>query len=347
MKNTLVIGLLCLGIGFGAAWLVKPAKTPRETAEDLPSKSNTPPPAQKRPTTISERPSKSDNRPEDPKPVLVQGEEPAPDARVDQRRRGQDRFREMMVTRQKAKEEAQIKKLVDRLGLTDAQADQLRAHYAKNREKLQALMEGGEGDWSRVKDFTKMMRGDELEGALADILTEDQKSSYQEMKQRDRANQVEARAYKDLAKIQGVIDLSAEQKDQVYSILHEEADRSIDANKDANTMVSAFTEGLGITIDPGDLGIASVVQVQIDRAANGEQPEPQNGDWQKTMQENRQKEIDQKVEALAPVLDDAQEQTYRAHLESQGAGLLGGLLQGGNIEVEQFEIPATPAPEKE
>ena len=351
MKNSFVIGLLCLGIGFGAAWLVRPPSD--ETTTENAETKKSPVPAPSGPSTSSQDEiAKSDRpAPETDRKIVLNGEEVDPndpDIRA-QFTRGQDRFREMMARRQKSKEDAQIKKLVDRLGLTDAQADQLRAYFAKNREKLEAMIANGEGgDWSDIKNFTKMLRDDELDAALAGILTDDQKTTYEEMKQRDLNNRVEARAYKDLAEIQGVLDLSQEQKDEVYEILHDQAANQVDSNKDANAVVTAFTEGLGITINPEDFGISSVIQNQIDRAANGEQPSEDRGDWMRSIRENREQEIDQKVELLAPVLDDNQEDAYRTHLESRGAGFLGGLLGGGGAEfdVESFEIP-TPAPQPE
>jgi hypothetical protein len=311
------------------------------------------------PKTPAKVPSKSDrtgsvdapSAPEpatDPSKIVVNGQEIDPNnAEVrTEMRRGRDRFREMMAARQKSRQDAQIQKLVDRLGLSDEQAEKLRAHFEKNRADLASLTEGAE-DWTKIKELTGKLRGDDLDEVLGEILSDEQKLAYEEMQQRDRQNQIESRALKDLATIQGVLDLTAEQKDQVYEILHEDAATQIDTNPDANVLVSSFTEGMGINIDPGDLGIASIVQVQIDNAANGEQPSKNPAELMQVVQENRQREIDQKVERLAPVLDDRQEESYRNHLESQGAGLLGGFLQGrlgGGGEAPQGGNAPQPIP---
>lgn len=330
MKYSLTIGILCLTLGFGAAWLLKPGPPVETTAqpEEPPRRQAAAPAGPKSDRSPMGDPSTKSDRSESTPRIVINGEEVEPgneEARTEMRR-GRDRFREMMATRQKAKHEAQVQKLVDRLGLSEAQADQLRAYFEKNRADLAAMGEGPE-DWSRIKELTGKLRGDGLEEALAGILTEEQAAAYQEMKERDRQNQVEAKALRDLAQIQGVLDLSAEQKDQVYGLLHEDASTNLEKNSDANVIVSSFTEGLGINVEPGDLGIASVIQVQIDRASDGEQPSENPADWMQVVQENRQREIDQKVERLSPVLDDQQEAAYRAHLESQGAGLLGGFIQ--------------------
>jgi Spy/CpxP family protein refolding chaperone len=345
MKNTVLIGLLCLGIGFGAAKLLVQKPEGPESKE-----------IQKSPSTISGDPKRSadpsgeiakSNRPE-PSAIILNDKEADPNGEdIRQRfRSGQDRFRKMIAERQKNKEEAKIQKLVDRLGLTDAQADQLRAYFAKNREELEALMADGDGDWRKMRELTKSLGDDALDAALADILTDDQKTAYEEMKQRDLANKVEARAYRDLATIQGILDLNPEQKDQVYEILHKDAAQRVESNREANAIVTTITEGFGLDINPEDLGIgfSGAIQSFVNRAEDGEQPSEDRGEILQAMRDNRQQEIDNKVELLAPVLDDGQEDAYRTHLETRGGGLLGGLLQGGGISVESIEIDIPPAP---
>ncbi len=254
-----------------------------------------------------------------------------------------------MAERQKNKEEATIQKLVDRLGLTDAQADKIRAYFAKNREELEALMADGDGDWRKMRRLTKSLGDDALDSALADILTDEQKTAYEEMKQRDLANKVEARAYRDLATIQGILDLNPEQKDQVYAILHKDAAQKTESNREANSIVATITEGIGLDINPDDLGIgfSGAIQSFVNRAEDGEPPSENRGEILQSIRDNQQQEIDNKVELLAPVLDEGQEDAYRTHLETRGGGLFGGLLQGGGISVESFPTAPAPAPESE
>ena len=340
-----MIGLLCLGIGFGAARLLLPNPEDPESKDIQKSPSSTPGDP-KRSADLSAEIAKSD-RP-DPSAVILNGREADPNGEdIQQRfRTGQDRFRKIMAERQKNKEEATIQKLVDRLGLTDAQADKLRAYFAKNREELEALMADGDGDWRKMRRLTKSLGDDALDSALADILTDEQKTAHEEMKQRDLANKVEARAYRDLATIQGILDLNPEQKDQVYAILHKDAAQKTESNREANSIVATITEGIGLDINPDDLGIgfSGAIQSFVNRAENGEQPSENRGEILQSIRDNQQQEIDNKVELLAPVLDEGQEDAYRTHLETRGGGLFGGLLQGGGISVESTEIDIPPAP---
>ena len=343
-----MIGLLCLGIGFGAARLLLPNPEDPESKDIQKSPSSTPGDP-KRSADLSAEIAKSD-RP-DPSAVILNGREADPNGEdIQQRfRTGQDRFRKIMAERQKNKEEATIQKLVDRLGLTDAQADKLRAYFAKNREELEALMADGDGDWRKMRELTKSLGDDALDSALADILTDEQKTAHEEMKQRDLANKVEARAYRDLATIQGILDLNPEQKDQVYAILHKDAAQKTESNREANSIVATITEGIGLDINPDDLGIgfSGAIQSFVNRAENGEQPSENRGEILQSIRDNQQQEIDNKVELLAPVLDEGQEDAYRTHLETRGGGLFGGLLQGGGISVESFPTAPAPAPESE
>lgn len=352
MKNTVMIGLLCLGIGFGAARLLLPNPEDPESKDIQKSPSSTPGDPKRSAdlsADLSAEIAKSD-RP-DPSAIILNGREADPNGEdIQQRfRTGQDRFRKIMAERQKNKEEATIQKLVDRLGLTDAQADKIRAYFAKNREELEALMADGDGDWRKMRRLTKSLGDDALDSALADILTDEQKTAYEEMKQRDLANKVEARAYRDLATIQGILDLNPEQKDQVYAILHKDAAQKTESNREANSIVATITEGIGLDINPDDLGIgfSGAIQSFVNRAEDGEPPSENRGEILQSIRDNQQQEIDNKVELLAPVLDEGQEDAYRTHLETRGGGLFGGLLQGGGISVESFPTAPAPAPESE
>ena len=66
-----------------------------------------------------------------------------------------------------------------------------------------------------------------------------------------------------------------------------------------------------------------------------EEHEAQNPrDIMARMKERQQERINEKVEALRPILDDSQLHQYRSSLESKSGGIIGRLLQGldGNDE---------------
>lgn len=86
-----------------------------------------------------------------------------------------------------------------------------------------------------------------------------------------------------------------------------------------------MTDGMGIELDLEDLGISGASEM-ADVAATGEQTN--QADIMAKMKENRAKRLDEKVEALRPVLNETQLEAYRKNFESQSGGMFGGLGTG-------------------
>ena len=93
--------------------------------------------------------------------------------------------------------------------------------------------------------------------------------------------------------------------------------------------------GLDLDIDAEDLGITgAVIGGTEGEDASGEQARnPQK--MMERMRENQQKKVDEKVEALRPVLDDNQLEQYRKSLEIKQGGILGSFLGGFGKEAEE------------
>jgi len=63
-----------------------------------------------------------------------------------------------------------------------------------------------------------------------------------------------------------------------------------------------------------------------------ERPDPQA--MMAKMKENQAKQIDDKVKALSPVLNDSQLEQYRKDLELKSGGIFGGFMGGFNRDGE-------------
>ena len=87
-------------------------------------------------------------------------------------------------------------------------------------------------------------------------------------------------------------------------------------------MMSIVSSGVGIELDADDLGISGIMDAQI----GGEPGTTDPGDIMARMKENQAKKVNEKVEALSPVLDEKQLEQYRQHLESKSSGFLGGAM---------------------
>ena len=207
MKFNIILATICLALGATIAWVAKPDPTSTapqvENETDKPSKAQAAPSSSDDKREISERKIvESGNALESTIiPFGEEGDNP-------EGNRMQDRMSQMFKKRQMAKLDARIAKLVNQLNLTPAQEAALRKAAEEKMEGLGDLFSGN-GDRSNLAN---MMKGDGIDEALADILTPGQLEEHEEVKKRELANKVEAKALKNLAKLSN-LDLSQEQKD--------------------------------------------------------------------------------------------------------------------------------------
>lgn len=331
MKSPVILSILCIGLGIAIGWIVKP--DPEAPSSDV-AKAKTPeasnrkdPPASKPPVTESDRTTTPS--------VRVVGGGPQEEISEEQREemeKYQSRFGDMMKKRRMAKLDARISKLVAQLNLTPDQEAALRKAAEENVAGIDSMM-SGDFDPSQLSGLTG--EGG-LDDALAEILTDEQKEEHEALKKRELANKVEARALKNLAKLSN-LDMTQEQKDAAYDILYKQAEETVGQESPANGIFTAVTEGFGIELDAADIGIdfGAIGAEAYEDAKNGETPD--QGDIMARLKESQQKQIDKKVEALRPVLDDAQLEQYRKSLEIQQGGIFGGILGGFETGEEEGE----------
>lgn len=325
MKFPVILSIICIGIGIAIGWIAKPTSPDSEVAKvDSPKVSD-----RKEPSPAT-NPIEESDRKATPSVRVIGGEETEgmTNEQKAQRKKGQDFFGNMMKKNRTAKLDARISKLVAQLNLSPEQEAALRKAAEENVAGIDSMMDG-EFDPSKLGSLTGEGGLDE---ALAEILTDEQKEEHEALKKRELANKVEARALKDLAKLSS-LDMTQEQKDAAYDILYKQAEEKTTNQSPEAGIVSMITGGFGLDIDPDDLGIDLGAPLFEEAAREeGEAPKPQ--DIMARMKENQQKKIDEKVEALRPVLDDNQLDQYRKSLEIKNGGILGGMLGGFTQEAE-------------
>ena len=117
-KNSITAVLIVLisGIGFGVGWLLKPDSAHRESAKnkDLPAKKSSFVSRKKAPLVTPGKLGRSENRPEKPDHAFRSAETDR--TKTDDIK---EHFHEALMTRHKAKDEAQIQRLIGALGMTD------------------------------------------------------------------------------------------------------------------------------------------------------------------------------------------------------------------------------------
>lgn len=312
------MGLLMLVIGLLAGWLLKPASPPSEpvvetvpqrpVAQAVPAATDTPTVPTKR---ISREPTPAD-------PYAGMAEE-----QVVQVKKMQGEMAKAMVTRQRAKFEKQIERLAENLKLTDQQKSDLTRWLDVEMGKLEAL------DFTDMASsgFEGLLTEQALEKQLAASLTAEQTTALTAFKEREHQGKVDSMALKNLSLLQGVIDFEEGQRDEVFKVLAETADEKLRATEAKPDFTKAFTEGMGIEMDPYDLGI----QDALTESMTSEVSSPNAGDQVEMAKKIRQvidQRIETKIEKLRPVLNDRQLEQYRTELKTKGLGIYGTVLMG-------------------
>lgn len=320
MKFNILLAATCIAIGASIAWLAKP--DPKADTAEAEVVENKPRSNGKIGSSESQKRATSERtivEPEEVPPVAII---PADGEGREQAREMGNRMEQMFRKRQQAKLDARIAKLVSQLNLTPTQEAALRKAAADRMSSFGEMMKG-DVDPSKISE---MLKADVIDEALADILTPEQQEELEAVKKREIANKVEAQALKELAKLSN-LDLTQEQKDAAYDILYKDAQASVGNETPATGIVSMITEGFGIELDSDTLGVATAMIPDIGDIESGEVEQDPQAMMAKA-QENMTKRIDDKVEAMRPVLNDNQLNQYRKDLELKSGGIFGGLLNG-------------------
>jgi hypothetical protein len=146
----------------------------------------------------------------------------------------QERMKRQYAAKQKLKLDEKVAVLRKRLGLTDAQAASVRELLEKNPVGVQSIIARSmAGEQVDEKDSMLAMlrpgkKDAELTAKITELLTPEQQEVYTTVRQEQRANDVEVKANKELARLQSSLTLSPEQKDKAFATLTKLADEEYD-----------------------------------------------------------------------------------------------------------------------
>lgn len=187
-----------------------------------------------------------------------------------------------------------IQALIKKLNLDESQAKALREYMT---EKDQTLAELGsmENIMSGKLDGTKilpLLKDEHLLNAMEPHFNEEQNEALAAHQQNQIDNKIDSAALSKLSKIQGAVNLTPEQRENVYEQLTTDATAEFGNTSDEallqNYIASSFSAP-GINV----------------RASNSNNNPDAPGS-----------QIDNEVEKMTPFLDEVQLQQYRNHLES-------------------------------
>lgn len=209
-----------------------------------------------------------------------------------------------MQEQEMKRNEERIAKLAEKLGLDASQVARLRDYFKQQSEATKISV----GDDGKSVQMTQRSEGKSLDDFLKDLLTDSQEQDYAKMKETERDQRVEARTLREMASLTQAVELRPEQRDAVYAILQEQA--RADESAPGPKMFNA-----GMIEPPMDLGGegSSVDTVMSFRAVGGDGSEADVSAIEQA-QRKHQEQIDEKVNRMSGVLDEKQQEQYRASL---------------------------------
>lgn len=329
--SSVITPLATLGLGIVIGWVAKPDSGSTGAAPTASTRSADRP-AEKAPT-----PGSSPAHPAQARAAKTERATPdleeATEATEAQIATSSDKVSEMFTGNYRKKLDAYIATLEENVNLTPEQKAALKAAVEKQLADLNKFMKEGPGHNGPGDNPANPLENlppigtEALDSQLAALLNPEQQKAFDAYKTREKARQVDAKALKKLANLQGIFEFKEGQRDEVYRILSESAEASL-AKPDP---MSAYSDifngggmGMNIDMDPYDLGIQGIF---MDSAADLSRLQGDDKAMGKIFREKIDALIENKVNELKPVLDEAQLEKYRQELKTKGIGPYGSVLE--------------------
>jgi RNA polymerase sigma factor (sigma-70 family) len=220
-----------------------------------------------------------------------------------------------------------LKDLTEDLGLSPAQTASLKlALDARLKTFRASLDEGPEPDDTPEESMQKekgmivkaggLIRGVGLRDEIADILSAGQLTAFDGREAKEWQTRVEAHAYRELAKLAPVLDLSEEQKDQTFERLQQSSSGKLKADADVRAFMAMQKNQSPVKMELTNMAEAEFLSAAFDGDGS---LAPGSPEFTARLTELVGGQINAEVEALAPVLDERQTQRYRDYLVSKSA----------------------------
>lgn len=236
----------------------------------------------------------------------------------------QERMKKALNDRKAMKVAERLSALKSRLGLTDAQAENLKKVLMENMKDPSDMLLAGmqqEGKDQSPKNeldlLLSMMKGGndkELDAQVVALLTPEQQQAYAAFQAEQKANKVEIKANKELARLQNSMSLSPEQKDKAFGVFSQLATAEIENPVSPFATIAMMDPGNRMKGQPG----FEQIQAEADRY--------------KAAQQNR-------LAAMKEVLSPEQYQIYETQAQQ---GNMAELMEGmmGDLPSDAFMLGA-------
>lgn len=224
-----------------------------------------------------------------------------------------------MKEHQAKRNDARIATLTEKLGLDANQQAKLREYFDKRNPATTVTKgEGGKG----IKVESKMSDSPgALDDFMKDLLSADQEGKYDQLKETEQNQKVEARTLREMASLTQAVELREDQRQAVYEILEKQARTDVESGSGMSG--GLFMSGAAPVIElAGGVGAATEVTSNVDMMAfkmdgpgGAEGANIDQAEIMKEMDRQRETSINNKVNSLSGVLDASQLAKYRQSLE--------------------------------
>lgn len=306
-----ILPLATLFLGIGIGWFARPmlGEPPLNgiegaamPAKDKPEASTAPSKEQRPAKTERERPAKAKADTEPPPAV----------------REMVTKMHDQMIGRHRDSLEQHLAALQEALQLNPEQQEKMKGSIEKQISQLKALM--GESKETPSTDAMRSIGPEALDESIASSLSPEQQSAMTAFKERQKARQADAQALKDLSKLQGIMEFKEGQRDEVYRIFSESAAEALNHPDPMADFAQMTSSGVQVDMDPYGLGLQKLLTDTMKEGG------PDNKEAVLKFHAAADRKIEEKVEKLRPVLDEAQLERYRAELKAKGLGVYSSII---------------------
>ena len=243
----------------------------------------------------------------------------------------QEEVRNVMRDQQMKRFTEQAARWSAALGLDQAQQEQLMDIAEAQLEELEKIAvdaaDAVEGeDLTGLPDAARramdIVSGKALESSLNAMLTPEQREKFEEFGARQNQSRAEVQAMRQLAGIQQELMLSPEQRNAVYAAYYEDAMVQIDNDSGMSSAIEAVASSAGISVDPAVQNmIAALADRGLEELATGRPLDPDA--LEEMARTSVGQSLEQQVERMRGVLNDAQLEIYRGILAERMTNLTG------------------------
>lgn len=216
------------------------------------------------------------------------------------------------------------KNLVADLELSAPEAAAVEQTFARREAELAGLiaqMKPSEGvdDLEVFRKVSALLRNKGLGEDLAGVLSAEKMARFQ-TNEADREREIfEARAYRDMADINAVVQLTDPQRQQVLAALVKNAPRKVEHEADALVFKTLLSGSYGTDSDPSQTRfLADLISAGMNKEISDDfdMYSPEFRQWKEA---KRAEHMKSELSLLQEILDEKQLTRYREHLEAEWA----------------------------